>query len=134
MRTKKENQGKPAVGRSQREVLRDVMLSAERVRYVDHATGTIARDQLRRNQYFGAIAASAQARYGAFVIDKQVRKCGDDGGARSAARCGSTVCAECGVRRRDAIGSARRCYLHRVQLRRRPDKRIDSIGKPGTCC
>src|SRR5580704_18731121 len=37
---------------------------------------------------------------------------------RSTARSGSTACAECGVRRRDAIGLARRCCedRHKRQL------------------
>jgi hypothetical protein len=81
MRTKKENQGKPAVGRSQREVLRDVMLSAAR-----YGTWLTLRELSRVTNY-GETSISAQlrhlrkARYGAFVIDKQVRKCGDNPGA-----------------------------------------------------
>jgi hypothetical protein len=81
MRTKREDRGKRVAGRSQREVLRDVMLSA-----AECGTWMTLRE-LARLTSFGETSISAQLRhlrkqrYGAFVIDKQVRKCGDDGGA-----------------------------------------------------
>jgi hypothetical protein len=81
MRTKKEDRGKRVAGGSQREVLRDVMLSA-----AECGTWMTLRELARLTSY-GETSISAQLRhlrkqrYGAFVIDKQVRKCGDDGGA-----------------------------------------------------
>lgn len=79
MRTNKENQAKRVGERSQREVLRDVMLSAAQC-------GTwLTLRELSRVTSYGETSISAQlrhlrkARYGAFVIDKQVRKSGDRG-------------------------------------------------------
>src|ERR1700730_1336965 len=80
MRTKNEKQAKRVEGPRQREVLRDVMLSAAQ------CGSWLTLRELARLTNYGETSISAQlrhlrkARYGAFVIDKQVRKGGD--GAR----------------------------------------------------
>jgi hypothetical protein len=77
MRGKKNSKSKPAGTRSQREVLRDVMLSA-----AECGTWLTLRELSRLTSY-GEASISAQLRhlrkprYGAFVIDKQVRKYDD---------------------------------------------------------
>ena len=77
MRTKNEKQAKRVEGPSQREVLRDVMLSAAQ------CGSWLTLRELSRLTNYGETSISAQlrhlrkARYGAFVIDKQVRKSGD---------------------------------------------------------
>src|SRR5271166_2679505 len=77
MRTKKEGRAKRVGGGSQREVLRDVMMSAAQC-----GTWLTLRELARMTNY-GEPSISAQLRhlrkerYGAFVIDKQVRKGGD---------------------------------------------------------
>jgi len=74
MRRKKGKSSKRISGRSQREVLRDVMLSA-----AECGTWLTLRELSRLTSY-GEASVSAQLRhlrkprYGAFVIDKQVRK------------------------------------------------------------
>jgi hypothetical protein len=81
MRTRKEKQAKRVGGPSQREVLRDAMLSAAQ------CGSWLTLRELSRLTNYGETSISAQlrhlrkARYGAFVIDKQVRKCGDGAGA-----------------------------------------------------
>jgi hypothetical protein len=77
MRAKKEKQAKRVAGRSQREVLRDVMLSAAQ------CGSWLTLRELARLTSYGETSISAQlrhlrkARYGAFVIDKQVRRSAD---------------------------------------------------------
>jgi hypothetical protein len=77
MRRKKGNRSKRIDGRSQREVLRDVMLSA-----AECGTWLTLRELSRLTNY-GEASISAQLRhlrkprYGSFVIDKQVRKYDD---------------------------------------------------------
>ncbi len=81
MRTKNEKQAKRVEGPSQREVLRDVMLSAAQ------CGSWLTLRELSRLTNYGETSISAQlrhlrkARYGAFVIDKRVRKSGDAGRA-----------------------------------------------------
>ena len=77
MRTKNEKQAKRVEGPRQREVLRDVMLSAAQ------CGSWLTLRELSRLTNYGETSITAQlrhlrkARYGAFVIDKQVRKSGD---------------------------------------------------------
>jgi hypothetical protein len=77
MHTKNGNRTQRVRGGSQREVLRDVMMSAARC-----GTWLTLRELARMTNY-GETSISAQLRhlrkerYGAFVIDKQVRKGGD---------------------------------------------------------
>jgi hypothetical protein len=77
MRVKKEKQTKRVGGQSQREVLRDVMLSAAQ------CGSWLTLRELARLTNYGETSISAQlrhlrkARYGAFVIDKQVRRSAD---------------------------------------------------------
>jgi hypothetical protein len=61
MRTKNEKQAKRVEGPSQREVLRDVMLSAAQCGSWLTLRELFALDELRRNQYFGATAAPAKS-------------------------------------------------------------------------
>jgi hypothetical protein len=77
MHTKTGNRTQRVRGGSQREVLRDVMMSAAQC-----GTWLTLRELARMTNY-GETSISAQLRhlrkerYGAFVIDKQVRKGGD---------------------------------------------------------
>jgi hypothetical protein len=77
MKRKRENRPKRIGERSQRDVLRDVMLSA-----AGSSTWLTLRELSRVTSY-GEASISAQLRhlrkprYGAFIIDKQVRKYGD---------------------------------------------------------
>lgn len=77
MQTKHGNRTQRVPGGSQREVLRDVMMSA-----AECGTWLTLRELARMTNY-GETSISAQLRhlrkerYGAFVIDKQVRQGGD---------------------------------------------------------
>jgi hypothetical protein len=117
MRTKNEKQAKRVEGPSQREVLRDVMLSAAQcgswltLRELSRLTNygeTVFRRNCGTCEKRGTAHSSSTSRC-ARVAMPDVR--------RRTAQCGNTVCAVCGVPRRDAIGSARRCYLHRHRPR-----------------